>query len=633
MRISFRLIRSRQLSRVGLVALLAGMAASCSDDTVRFSANPFSNPFGGSSMQRTASAERPVAYRPMRIRAEPLSPVATVPASRPIAAQPLPPIGSVSSLSDAAPPKRTVAYNDVTEPGVTGSVSGASPKVGGFKAGGWSATGGTVVAAQRGETVNTLSNRYGIPAEAIMKVNGLTAPGLSAGQQVIIPVYSATRPGAAVAPPQATTTADPSVEPVVVKTKRVSELSPFEDAPIWEHSRPMAYMSVVGEAQQKPLLSAEPAHNGSAKPKVVVVRQRSSAHIVRPGETLTAIALAYGTTRPRLAAFNGIDEWMSVKIGQQLQIPGAQQATQTVEVKAKPVAPRPVVERLVPPKAVPVETADEQPVKPRLAKPIAVASNLPKKVKPVQVADPVEQTASLQPKPLKPLKQVATTTTVKAVKPVTQLAAAPVVKAVKPAKPEMQVAATTTAKPLKPAKPVQVAINKPKTVPATKPVIVADAKPVKPAAAPQATASITSETVKPAAEQPAQPLEATKPGAPEFRWPVKGRIIQDFGQNSDGINISVPEGTEVKAAENGVVAYAGNELKGYGNLILIRHADGYVTAYAHTKDLNVKRGDTVRRGQTIATAGQTGNVTSPQLLFEVRKGATPLNPRQFLSGN
>ena len=70
-----------------------------------------------------------------------------------------------------------------------------------------------------------------------------------------------------------------------------------------------------------------------------------------------------------------------------------------------------------------------------------------------------------------------------------------------------------------------------------------------------------------------------------FRWPVKGRVIQNFGQNTDGINISVPEGTEVKAAENGVVAYAGNELKGYGNLVLIRHADGFVTAYAHAKDL------------------------------------------------
>ena len=113
---------------------------------------------------------------------------------------------------------------------------------------------------------------------------------------------------------------------------------------------------------------------------------------------------------------------------------------------------------------------------------------------------------------------------------------------------------------------------------------------------------------------------------------MRGRVIQSFGQSGDGINIAVPEGTDVRAAENGVVAYAGNELKGYGNLVLIRHADGYVTAYAHAKDLNVKRGDTVKRGQVIATAGQTGNVTSPQLLFELRKGAQPVDPRPYLSG-
>jgi murein DD-endopeptidase MepM/ murein hydrolase activator NlpD len=94
----------------------------------------------------------------------------------------------------------------------------------------------------------------------------------------------------------------------------------------------------------------------------------------------------------------------------------------------------------------------------------------------------------------------------------------------------------------------------------------------------------------------------------------------------------VPEGTPIKAAEDGVVAYAGNELKGYGNLVLIRHAGGYVSAYANASDLMVKRGDRVKRGQVIAHAGQTGNVTSPQLHFEIRKGSTPVNPTKFLDG-
>jgi murein DD-endopeptidase MepM/ murein hydrolase activator NlpD len=125
--------------------------------------------------------------------------------------------------------------------------------------------------------------------------------------------------------------------------------------------------------------------------------------------------------------------------------------------------------------------------------------------------------------------------------------------------------------------------------------------------------------------------------APSFRWPVRGRIIAGFGPRpngteNDGINLAVPEGTPVKAAEDGVVAYAGNELKGYGNLVLIRHADGFVSAYANASKLLVKRGDPVKRGQVIARAGQTGNVTSPQLHFEIRKGSTPVDPRKYLSG-
>jgi murein DD-endopeptidase MepM/ murein hydrolase activator NlpD len=124
---------------------------------------------------------------------------------------------------------------------------------------------------------------------------------------------------------------------------------------------------------------------------------------------------------------------------------------------------------------------------------------------------------------------------------------------------------------------------------------------------------------------------------PSFRWPVRGRIIAGFGQRpngteNDGINLAVPEGTPIKAADNGVVAYAGNELKGYGNLVLIRHSDGFVSAYANASQLLVKRGDSVKRGQVIARAGQTGNVNSPQLHFEIRKGSTPVDPTKYLSG-
>jgi murein DD-endopeptidase MepM/ murein hydrolase activator NlpD len=138
------------------------------------------------------------------------------------------------------------------------------------------------------------------------------------------------------------------------------------------------------------------------------------------------------------------------------------------------------------------------------------------------------------------------------------------------------------------------------------------------------------------AETPVKASEAT--GAlPTFRWPVRGKVITSYGAKTngkanDGINLAVPEGTPVKAAEDGVVAYSGNELKGYGNLVLVRHSNGYVTAYAHASELLVKRGDPIKRGQIIAKSGQSGEVGSPQLHFEIRKGSSPVDPLQFLNG-
>ena len=120
-----------------------------------------------------------------------------------------------------------------------------------------------------------------------------------------------------------------------------------------------------------------------------------------------------------------------------------------------------------------------------------------------------------------------------------------------------------------------------------------------------------------------------------FRWPARGRVIASFGKrpdgtHNDGVNIAVPQGTDIHAAENGRVAYAGNELKGYGNLVLIRHDNGWVSAYAHADQVLVKRDDVVRRGQVIAKAGKTGTVDQPQLHFELRQGAKPVDPMPHL---
>jgi murein DD-endopeptidase MepM/ murein hydrolase activator NlpD len=125
------------------------------------------------------------------------------------------------------------------------------------------------------------------------------------------------------------------------------------------------------------------------------------------------------------------------------------------------------------------------------------------------------------------------------------------------------------------------------------------------------------------------------PSAVTFAWPVTGPVISDFGSTSnggrnDGINIATAMDAPIRASASGTVTYAGDELKGYGNLVLIKHEGGYTTAYAHADRLLVQRGDFVAKGQVIGYAGQTGDVTRPQLHFEIRSNTTPVNPRAYL---
>jgi murein DD-endopeptidase MepM/ murein hydrolase activator NlpD len=158
------------------------------------------------------------------------------------------------------------------------------------------------------------------------------------------------------------------------------------------------------------------------------------------------------------------------------------------------------------------------------------------------------------------------------------------------------------------------------------------------ASAPQTSTQVASlEPTDAASSNAAAPSADTSKAVASagFRWPARGRIIQAFGDKngvkSTGINISLPQGTPVKAAEAGVVAYAGSEVKGFGNLIMIRHPDGWVSVYGNTSEIKVKRGDEIKRGQIIALSGQSGDVSAPQLHFELRKGSVPVDPVEHLS--
>lgn len=161
-----------------------------------------------------------------------------------------------------------------------------------------------------------------------------------------------------------------------------------------------------------------------------------------------------------------------------------------------------------------------------------------------------------------------------------------------------------------------------------------------PKPAPESTSASTSSKTKVAkASSPPKAVDTAPPArsSTRFGWPVQGKIISGFGPagkglHNDGVNIAVPEGTPVRAAENGVVVYSGNELRGFGNLLLLKHDGGWMTAYAHNRALLVERGATVRRGDVIAHSGQTGNVDRPQLHFEIRKGSKAVDPMDHLDG-
>lgn len=191
-------------------------------------------------------------------------------------------------------------------------------------------------------------------------------------------------------------------------------------------------------------------------------------------------------------------------------------------------------------------------------------------------------------------------------------------------------AATTAATQVAAAKPVVAAVDTLKT--ASTPPAAAKQVPdgsVKPYTPPQASNKVIEDAEQDVAMAPS----AT--GISQMRWPVRGKVLTSFGQRdggtvNDGIDIMVPEGTPVKAAENGVVIYAGDGLKEFGQTVLVRHENGLVTVYGHNSKINVQRGQKVRRGEEIARSGMSGNAKAPKLHFEVRKNSTPVNPSKYL---
>jgi len=179
--------------------------------------------------------------------------------------------------------------------------------------------------------------------------------------------------------------------------------------------------------------------------------------------------------------------------------------------------------------------------------------------------------------------------------------------------------------------PAEAPLAVPKTPVASKTAAITDPKLVDPNNSATKVPVQQVATAQPAPKAPAQDQQMS--GADKFRWPVSGKVTTDFiTSKGTGINIDAPEGSAVRAAENGTVIYVGSGVEGYGNLVLIRHPNGYVSAYAHLKATSVNKGDSVSRGDSIGTVGMTGSVSRPQLHFELRQGATPVDPVPLLAG-
>jgi murein DD-endopeptidase MepM/ murein hydrolase activator NlpD len=323
------------------------------------------------------------------------------------------------------------------------------------------------------------------------------------------------------------------------------------------------------------------------------------------GETIASIARRYGVPEAEIVKANGLASASAVQAGQQIVIPSYARAGQPAQLAAQPA------------------TLNQQAAS--IAAPAASGAS---GTYTVQSGDTLNRVANRTGTTVAALRQAngltgdnirigQTLRVPGGAAPQTVAATAP---AASPAQTDSQTTASVNAAP----------------APTTVAAAPAQPAPAAPAEGPAGyTPPAASQSID---EQVGNDVAAIAPqstGIGKLRWPARGQIVTAFGAQdgnvrNDGIDISVPEGTPVKAAENGVVIYAGSGLKEYGNTVLVRHDNGLVTVYGHARELLVNRGDKVTRGQTIANSGMSGAAQQPKLHFEVRENATPVNPARFL---
>ncbi|BBK30896.1 hypothetical protein STHU_15300 [Allostella humosa] len=350
--------------------------------------------------------------------------------------------------------------------------------------------------------------------------------------------------------------------------------------------------------------------NGLKPPYGLLTGQRIAVpanrfHEVQPGETLYSVSRRYGVAMSVLVSENGLDAPYGVRAGQRLKVP----------TPAATSAPETMVAAVPPPNSL-------QPPPGQILQPPA-----PQVLRPPPGAEPQPQPQPEPAPPVEPPPQVGFLT------PPAITAPEPVLPPQRPGR-----AAPPAPPPAAEAPPEPTVQPEPAPRPELAPRRGRDR--VRPEPPPAVAPVVPPPPPAMAMAPPPEPPPTAGPPPREgrgFAWPVRGQVVTRFGPtgrglHNDGINIAAPKGAAVLSAEAGIVAYAGNELRGFGNLLLVKHADGWVTAYAHNDSLLVKRGDRIRRGQPIARVGQTGNVGEPQLHFEIRRGTRAVDPAEYLVG-
>ena len=342
----------------------------------------------------------------------------------------------------------------------------------------------------------------------------------------------------------------------------------------------------VADAGPGPSMSAPRPPLGAPPPSTPMPRQDRQITVER-GQSLGKIAVQYHVSKQAIIAANHLEApEYKVKIGSKLTIPGAAAPLQQQAMAGPSHSTGPS------PDVIPLDDP-----------PGAHASASPPRAEP---AAPPPRTAAPPPNP--------------------------------PSHPPPSVAALPPPGP--PQGPPPQAASQPGPAPVAAPM-PPPAPPPQPAAAsagPNKTIAFpprepsAAEEARAEAPLAAPPIQST---GSRFPWPVRGHVLASYGvaadgTHNDGINIAASRGTAIKSVESGIVAYVGNELRGYGNLVLIKHTNGWISAYAHCDEVLVRKGDPVYKGQTIAKVGATGGVTEPQLHFELRQGKRPVDPRGFL---